>query len=215
MSGSERRQAGGVSARLLAISSEDGAEADVKPLDSVRDAISQMGKFAEQGKLFPMETHYELDDGQKAPRNTWLTAEMQNYKSSNGITEDTQPSEKMIRKQILLPNLPADQLHEFQEPIKQWKEVHGDHKIPDTTEEKKLTLSEDEKTPRDHPTVYRFWSNTFQYVNEFDKLKPVKPIKVFKLEDGENPMRLCQEWVEDNNNMEGPVILANKDGIVR
>ena len=149
MSGSERRDAGGVRARLLAISSE----ADVKPHDSARDTIALMGKEAEQGNHFPIETVYDVDVEQKAPRGSWLTAQMENYKSSNGITEDTEPSEEMIRKQIFLPA--ADQFHEFQEPIKKWEKVSGDHKIPDTSEEKRKTLPEDENEPREHPKVYR------------------------------------------------------------
>ena len=209
MSGSERREAGGVSARLLALSDEAKAQAEVKPLDPIGDAIAQMEK------LFPLTplTLYEVDVKQKAPRGVWLTAELDKYKSSNGITEDTKPSEEMIRKQIFLPA--ADQPG-FQEPIKSWEEVRGDHKLPDLDEETKKTLPDEENEPREQPKVYRDWFNTHQYVTEFEDLaKPVKLVQEFKLEDKENPVKVCQEWVENNNNMDGDIILNYKDGVVR
>ena len=165
-------------------------------------------------KDFPIETFYDVDVEPKAPRGSWLTAQMELYKSSNGITKDTKPSEEMIRKQIFLPA--ADQFHEFQEPIKKWEKVSGDHKIPDTSEEKRKTLPEDENEPRAQPKVYRDWGLLSHYVTEFEKLsKPVKLPKEFKCEDKENPVKVCQQWVVVNNNKEGPIILTDKDGVVR
>ena len=49
------------------------------------------------------------------------------------------------------------------------------------------------------------------------KITPTSKPSVFQLVDKEDPVKICQKLVEDNNNMEGPFILnhKNKDCVVR
>ena len=49
------------------------------------------------------------------------------------------------------------------------------------------------------------------------KNTPTSKPSVFQLVDKEDPVKICQKLVEDNNNMEGPFILnhKNKDCVVR
>ena len=189
--------------------------ADVKLHDLTRAAIAQLTQAAERGEEIPLGPVLEVEEQQKAPRGVWLTAELENYKRSMEITEVTEPTEEMIRKHILLPKIPVDQLESFKEPIREWEPVSGDPKLPNMDENTKKRLTDKQDEPREPPEIDRGWFNISQYLEKFGKEKVVaKPVKEFKLEEGENPVKVCREWVENNNSKEGPVILNYKDCVV-
>ena len=68
----------------------------------------------------------EAGEEKKPESGVWLKKEMEEYKLRKGITEDTVPTEELIKLQVCLPKIETEQdLLDYKEPISVWDDVTG------------------------------------------------------------------------------------------
>ena len=68
----------------------------------------------------------EAEAESKPERGVWLSEKLEEFKRSEGITEDTEPTIELIKLQVCLPKFKTEQDRlDFKEPIRQWEEVTG------------------------------------------------------------------------------------------
>ena len=94
----------------------------------------------------------EVDE--KPERGGWLRQQLEELKLREGITEDTKPSEDLIKQQVCLPKFESEQERgDFKDPILQWEVVTGEVKqlLPPSWD--RNVLPEEEILERPEPPV--------------------------------------------------------------